>query len=474
MPTISTEELLGTQKKTISTEELFAQPKGKSLRKGIFGSVPEEDYQRGERNIAGAIFERPGAAIRSALTGKGYVEGAVNPTEVPTFQESALKKYYGEGKPSALKTIGGFGVSAAGMAGDILTNPADVIGLMTGAKPVRDITGLSKVGAAIGATKVGKSLKAVATTPITKENIIKPFAKASELLKVPVRKTARGVERVGGAIAGIEPKILNETRQQGFRNVLQKRYYDTKVPEKIVESIDNNIERLKEVAGNKFNEQTAILRTQPFDYNLILEKVQPLSLDIKRNPFKSITRQLDQSIFDGLTDPNLEVNTLGDMLDLRRSLDEVIFTAKGQKIQSKFAMNVRKSINEVLHKNTELAKADEEWTSLQNMLSENKRVFGETGEAYLKRWENLSAKQKEKLSLLESELIKSNPEATPFINDLTNYSLAKYYETPTFSSVYPFSMVRAPIRAGYRGYLRTFGRLSEEPKKPISLKARNP
>ena len=38
---------------------------------GLFGSVPAEAYARGERNIAGNVFERPAAATRGFIQGMG-------------------------------------------------------------------------------------------------------------------------------------------------------------------------------------------------------------------------------------------------------------------------------------------------------------------------------------------------------------------------------------------------------------------
>lgn len=103
-------------------------------------------YDPTERTIFGDIFERPGAAIRSTLRGEGYGKGAIAPGETPSFQEDWLKRYYGTGSPSLLKTLGGFGVSTAGMAADIATNPADLLLTLTGTKAFQQ---LGKSGQAV-------------------------------------------------------------------------------------------------------------------------------------------------------------------------------------------------------------------------------------------------------------------------------------------------------------------------------------
>lgn len=109
---------------------------------GLFGSVNKKDYEEGSRNIFGNVFERPGAAVRAAIQApwgektKAYITGSNNPGNVPTFQDLALDAYYKNDKNSALKTAGGFGVSAAGMAADILTSPADALLSLVGKAPV--------------------------------------------------------------------------------------------------------------------------------------------------------------------------------------------------------------------------------------------------------------------------------------------------------------------------------------------------
>ena len=132
-------------------------------RGGVFGKVLESDYQHGERNVLGNIFERPAAAIRAAIQGKGYTSGAVNPTNVPRFQDVALDAYYDKVPDFPGKTLLGNVVSAGGMAADIATDPSSLIGIMGGLSPT------TKTAAqAVMATKPAQAVSRFANLPISK------------------------------------------------------------------------------------------------------------------------------------------------------------------------------------------------------------------------------------------------------------------------------------------------------------------
>lgn len=78
----------------------------------------------------GFSFSAPGAAIRSALQGTGYTHGALNPDQVPKFQDQALDAFYKspvlQDHPFA-KGIAGNLVSAGGLAADIATDPTQLL-----------------------------------------------------------------------------------------------------------------------------------------------------------------------------------------------------------------------------------------------------------------------------------------------------------------------------------------------------------
>lgn len=118
----------------------------------------------GERTLLGDIFERPGAAIRSAIRGEGYVKGALRPEEVPTFQEEALTEYYRPTeKITRGKVIGGLGISTVGLLADIATNPAEMLSWLLGAR------GLKKAPAPM-------------KKPITTKQIIKPIKTTGKII----------------------------------------------------------------------------------------------------------------------------------------------------------------------------------------------------------------------------------------------------------------------------------------------------
>lgn len=113
-------------------------------------------YARGERSAIGNIFERPGAAVRSAILGGfkpgSYAKGANVPEEVPMFQDVLLDKYY-KAPDFAGKEALGYGVSALGMAGDIATSPADLATILAPKVP-----GAARVAKMIGGTKPAKAI----------------------------------------------------------------------------------------------------------------------------------------------------------------------------------------------------------------------------------------------------------------------------------------------------------------------------
>jgi hypothetical protein len=119
---------------------------------------PEEDVYSGveKQNIIGKTFNVPGAAVRSLLQGKGYIAGAVNPSDVRRFQDLAIEGAQQTTSP-LMNAVLGMPASALGLAADVITNPADVLlGVASG-----------PVGSAVGRTAVGKAVSKAATSDIT-------------------------------------------------------------------------------------------------------------------------------------------------------------------------------------------------------------------------------------------------------------------------------------------------------------------
>lgn len=133
---------------------------------GTFGKVPVSKFERGERNVVGNIFERPGAAVREGLRSikddgfvKGFKRGSVNPGVSETFQEEGAKKASDIASRlprSLVKPVafaGSVGAQSLGFGMDIATNPTDLLLAILGQ------TSQAKQGASILAnTKAGKSV----------------------------------------------------------------------------------------------------------------------------------------------------------------------------------------------------------------------------------------------------------------------------------------------------------------------------
>ena len=107
------------------------------------------------QNVLGQTFNVPGAAIRSFIQGKGYVEGALNPSKVKKFQDIFIEKAQFTTSP-VMNAVLGMPASAAGLALDIATNPADVATIL-----IPMSAPAKAVGKAISSTKVGQKVGAV-------------------------------------------------------------------------------------------------------------------------------------------------------------------------------------------------------------------------------------------------------------------------------------------------------------------------
>lgn len=113
----------------------------------------------------GMTMDAAGASVRSALQGKGYAEGAINPSKVRKFQDIASEQFY-KNVPlttsPAINTILGMPASAVGLAADIVTNPADVLmGIAPALKPIQAL------GKSIAGTKAAQTVGSAATAKIT-------------------------------------------------------------------------------------------------------------------------------------------------------------------------------------------------------------------------------------------------------------------------------------------------------------------
>ncbi len=100
---------------------------------------PQSQGQPMERqNILGQLLNVPAAAQRSAIMGQGYTQGAIQPSQVPTFSQATREQYPIRGEN--IGTISAYLATrlplqmGAGLA-DVATDPAAMLGLLLGNVP---------------------------------------------------------------------------------------------------------------------------------------------------------------------------------------------------------------------------------------------------------------------------------------------------------------------------------------------------
>ena len=272
----------------------------------------------------------------------------------------------------------------------------------------------------------------------------------------PVRAVQTGVSKATAFSLG-RTEALAEAEKLGFRNVLQKKYFNRNFPAEIQQRIEQNLDNLAESAGQKFNQLVEPFKNTAVDFiNDVKVKVAQIAGAELKSPFKTGTKDFVKTILDGIN--SAKVQNLGDLLDVRRFLDDVIFDASGN-VNTKFGKTVRNIINDILHKNETLKLADKEWTTLVIAMKEiGKKITSDTGENFLKRFDKLTAKQKAKLSKLEEQV-----GGEPFIDDLTNFSVAQKFRTDPSPSIFVLQILRDLLRPAQRAGLKA----SET--KPVKL-----
>ncbi|MDD4892384.1 MAG: hypothetical protein PHH73_00095 [Candidatus Rickettsiella isopodorum] len=262
-------------------------------------------------------------------------------------------------------------------------------------------------------------------------------------LKV-VSPVAKEVGKLGAKALGVPPETLAEVEKLGFRNVIQKKYTNKKIPVEIQARIENNITNLQDAVGKEYNNLTEPLKNIPVNFDEFRQDISDIVGKAKINPFKgTASSDLETVIINGID--KAQPKNYSDLLELRRNLDDVIFTAKGTGVKSKFADNVRTKFNDYLHKNPVLKEADSNWYNLETVLKEiGNKVTSDTGENFLKRFGKLTQKQKEQLVTLEK-----NIGGEPFIQDLTRFSLAGEFYPKTGFNIPEFLKAQA-IRTGLK------------------------
>jgi len=211
-------------------------------QKAVYQAALQKQPQRQEQdpslweNIKGGyenVVDRPSAAVRGGIQAmapggqtplEGYFQGTHQPESVPKFQDIALDKYWQgvgtkqqEAPPTIPQHLMGYGVSAAGMGADILTNPAEMLATLTPFSPM---------GKAIGGTKPMQRLGGT----LTKERKLgipkfrKELETVDDLLAVPEKKL---------------PKLTDKQRGDYFKFRTEKINRQYKVENKVLEQQKN-------------------------------------------------------------------------------------------------------------------------------------------------------------------------------------------------------------------------------------------
>jgi hypothetical protein len=251
---------------------------------------------------------------------------------------------------------------------------------------------------------------------------------------------------VGRTLSGVEKEVYEEASKKGFRNVLQSKYYNKKLPAQIQNRIAQNLDNMESAASIEYDNLVTPLKQSPFDMAKLRGDVIKIANRVKDNPFDTENSKIDQAIMDGIIN-KAKANNLGQALDMRRNLDDIIYSNKGD-LKSSFGKQVRDLLNKELHKNKDLAKVDTEWSSLMETLKDSRKILGDTGEKILDRFSNMTDKQKSNLVDIEKKI-----GGLPFMEDLTNYSLAKEFISRKVSPSVP-GVIRAAVKPATRGFLR--------------------
>jgi len=148
-----------------------------ALTDADFQDVPKQDPMKTYKNenigdVWNNVMVRPGAGVRNVLRGGDFIQGFSDPNSVQTFQNQALDSFYNSGFLSehpAVKEALGVGVSAGGLAADIATNPADLLGMLIGKAPIKG-TGTTLAGE-ISGSKIGQTVGRMANAPVGAQTI---------------------------------------------------------------------------------------------------------------------------------------------------------------------------------------------------------------------------------------------------------------------------------------------------------------
>lgn len=506
------------------------EPKGKSLRKGVWGSVTEEEFERGGGNPM-RNAERAGAMSREAIRANRYkallgplafatggnraVAAGINPALSPTFQEETLANLTPsrgliptEGKgilgkmAMGVNTLANVPASALGMVEDFVTDPVQIsLAVITGGLSKAPMA--IKAGKALGATKAGKSLKAVATTPITKEMVAKPFVKAGQVAK----GISKIPEKVGeGATRALITSQATADRglAKGFAPMLKSEYFGERIPQDVVKRGTEMFTNARNVSGEEISN---IVKTKYIDNYVDAKVLQDEAksilgkgisiddLDISPAQKKLLNRETEKVLgikgkefTQGITQKEMVQTfrkekplSVPDLWEMRKGLDKVMYENNWKPDAINYLKKLRRILNNPIRgAGDDIAKSFDRYATIENIYDKIGSKFKgivnrETGETFSPEFANLIEKELMGDTPKSAELRAMVSQIDPaFAEELFNISGARQLHTRIPSPVSGVqNLVLYPMRATLRPK-NVATAISKFQKKPISLKARNP
>jgi len=218
-------------------------------------SSPQQSQQMQSiqpQNILGQLFNVPAAAMRSAIQGKGYAQGAAQPDQVPKFQELAAQgasDLAGRLPQGIAAPVGGLMSSIGqgyGMAADIATDPAALLAMLIGKAPVGG-TG-TELGKMISATKPAQAVGRFMGKERHLSNLKNIFKLEGELSQAKKAKVALDATRdiIGKAKALAIQEVKDVPAELNFGGNMSQ---------KIVDAIKNPI------YGVEFTQEGGVVNT---------------------------------------------------------------------------------------------------------------------------------------------------------------------------------------------------------------------
>lgn len=242
-----------------------------------------------KQNFIGQTFNVPSAAIRSELLGTGYNYGALNPSKIPTIQKSMLDDYYGKMPDFPGKTILGNVVSAGGIAGDFVTNPADMLTTLVG----------------------GKAVKAIANTPVG-QAVGRFLTKQRRFLKFGKDAVLKTAEK---GVAGLDK--LDDLATQKYGDELKSIKGTTKGVQPIVDKIDEAVNSYPEESYTTIKKIKERIASSE---GLTAEELRNLKMEARKG--------IPRSVFQGKSDPTPQQYA---QLQVYNQIDDELVSLGGDK-----------------------------------------------------------------------------------------------------------------------------------------------